>query len=154
MEPARAAEPSDVPVLVELARALREELRDQRGGALWVTREARPEPHEATLGALLGRDDASIVVGTIDGTIVGFGTVEIETLRDGSRLGIIGDLFVEREARAVGVGESIAEVIVTFCRAAGCLGIDAYALPGARDAKNFFERSGFTARALVMHHKL
>jgi GNAT superfamily N-acetyltransferase len=141
-------------VLVELARAFRAEMRDQRGGALWATREAWPEPLEETLGSLLGRDDASVVVGTIDGSIVGFGTVEIETLRDGTRLGVIGDLFVEREARAVGVGESIADLIVDFCTKAGCLGIDAYALPGARDAKNFFERSGFTARALVMHHKL
>jgi GNAT superfamily N-acetyltransferase len=154
VEPARAALPSDLPVLVTLARLLRAEMADQRGGALWTTREARPEPHEETLESLLGRDDAAVVVGTIDGTIVGFGTVEIETLRDGTLLGVIGDLFVEREARAVGVGESIAEMIVAFCAAAGCLGIDAYALPGARDAKNFFERSGFTARALVMHHKL
>ena len=154
MEPARAADPHDLPVLIELARALRAEMIDQRGGALWATREARPEPLEETLPGLFERDDASIIVGTIDGTIVGFGTVEIETLRDGSRLGVIGDLFVEREARAVGVGESIADLIVEFCAAAGCIGIDAYALPGARDAKNFFERSGFTARALVMHHKL
>lgn len=154
MEPARAAEPSDLPALVALARALRDEMRDQRGGALWTTREARPEPHEDTLVALLGRDDASVVVGTIDGTIVGFGTVEIETLRDGTRLGVIGDLFVESEARAVGVGESIADLIIEFCTAAQCIGIDAYVLPGARTAKNFFERSGFTARALVMHHKL
>jgi len=137
-----------------LARALRTEMRDQRGGALWATREARPEPLEDFLESLLDRDDASVVVGTIDGSVVGFGTVEIETLRDGTRLGVIGDLFVEREARAVGVGESIAEVIVAFCAKAQCIGIDAYALPGARDAKNFFERSGFTARALVMHHKL
>jgi len=141
-------------VLVELARALRAEMSGQRGGALWSTREARPEPLDDTLGSLFGRDDAAIVVGTIDGTIVGFATVEIETLRDGARLGVIGDLFVEREARSVGVGESIADLIVEFCSAAQCVGIDAYALPGARDAKNFFERSGFTARALVMHHRL
>jgi GNAT superfamily N-acetyltransferase len=154
MEPARAANPHDLPVLIELARALRAEMIDQRGGALWATREGRPEPFEETLPSLFGRDDASIIVGTIDGAIVGFGTVEIETLRDGARLGVIGDLFVEREARAVGVGESIADRIIEFCAAAGCIGIDAFALPGARDAKNFFERSGFTARALVMHHKL
>ncbi len=154
MEPARAANPSDLPVLVELAQALRAEMTDQRGGALWTTREARPEPHDETIRSLLGRDDASVVVGTIDGTIVGFATVEIETLRDGTRLGVIGDLFVEPQARAVGVGESIADLVIDFCRDAGCIGIDAYALPGARTAKNFFERSGFTARALVMHHKL
>jgi GNAT superfamily N-acetyltransferase len=119
-----------------------------------VTREARPEPHLETLESLIARDDAAVVVGTIDGTVVGFGTVEIELLRDGTFLGVVGDLFVEEEARSVGVGESIADLIIAFCRGAHCIGIDAYALPGARTAKNFFERSGFTARALVMHHKL
>lgn len=141
-------------MLAELARALRTEMGGQRGGALWSEREARPEPHEAGIAELIARDDAEVVVGTIDGTVVGFGTVEIELLRNGNRLGLIGDLFVEQEARSVGVGESIADLIVTFCTAAKCVGIDAYALPGARTAKNFFERSGFTARALVMHHKL
>jgi GNAT superfamily N-acetyltransferase len=154
VESARAATPSDIPVLAELARALRAEMREQRGGALWETREARAEPHAEAIAALLGRDDASVVVGTIDGAIVGFGIVEVENLRDGSRLGVIGDLYVEPEARAVGVGESIAAEIVAFCRGAHCIGIDAFALPGAREAKNFFERAGFTARALVMHHKL
>ena len=32
--------------------------------------------------------------------------------------------------------------------------MDAMALPGHRSAKNFFEESGFTARKLVMHHRL
>ena len=36
----------------------------------------------------------------------------------------------------------------------GCVGIDAFALPGHRAAKNFFEEQGFTARAIVMHHVL
>jgi len=154
VEPARAAIPSDVPALLDLARALRAEMREQRGGELWATREARPEPLADMFTSLLGRDDASVVVGTIDATLVGYGTVEIEVLRDGTRLGVVGDLFVEPEARSVGVGESIADRIIEFCAAAHCIGIDAYALPGARAAKNFFERSGFTARALIMHHKL
>lgn len=141
-------------MLAELTRVLRAEMHEQRGGPLWNAREARPGPHEESLQALLARDDAEVIVGTIDGAVVGFGTVEIELLRDGTRLGVIGDLFVEPEARAVGVGESIADLIVSFCQGAKCIGIDAYALPGARDTKNFFERSGFTARALVMHHKL
>jgi len=154
VESARSATSTDLPELAELAAALRDELREQRGGALWATREARPDPHYESLAGLLSREDAAVFVGTIDGTTVGFGTVEIEALRDGTRLGVIGDLFVDREARAVGVGEAIANEIIEFCRLARCVGIDAYALPGAREAKNFFERSGFTARALVMHHVL
>jgi len=154
VEAARTATNSDLPALVDLARAMIAELGTQRGGALWSQREARPEPHEASLRALLERSDARVVVGTIDDVIVGFGTVEIERLRDGGALGVIRDLFVDAGARAVGVGEAIGERLVAFCADAGCAGVDAYALPGARDAKNFFERSGFTARVLVMHRAL
>jgi ribosomal protein S18 acetylase RimI-like enzyme len=154
VEAARAATTADLPALVTLARQMRTELAPQRGGALWIRREARPEPLDAAFATLLASDDACVVVGTIDGTVVGFGAVEAETLRDGTRLGVITDLFVEAGARAVGVGEAIAELLVEFCRRAGCAGIDAVALPGAREAKNFFERSGFTARALTMHRPL
>jgi len=54
----------------------------------------------------------------------------------------------------VGVGECIAEMLITHCTEAGCVGIDALALPGHRAAKNFFERNGLTARALTMHRDL
>ena len=67
------------------------------------------------------------------------------------RLGVIEEIYVETEARAVGVGELLVERLVAFCVDAGCVGVDAAALPGHRQAKNFFERAGFTARLLVMH---
>jgi GNAT superfamily N-acetyltransferase len=69
-------------------------------------------------------------------------------------LGVVTDLFVELAAREVGVGEALADSIVDHCRTAGCVGVDATALPGHRAAKNFFEAHGFTARALTMHHRL
>jgi GNAT superfamily N-acetyltransferase len=125
-----------------------------KGGALWSAREAVAEPFEDTYGALIDRDDALIVVGTVDETVVGFGVVTLERLRTGETLGIISDLFVEPGARAVGVGEAMADDLVAFCATRGCTGIDALALPGHRTAKNFFEGSGFTARALVMHRSL
>lgn len=154
MEAARAATSEDLPAILDLANALRGELRDQRGGALWAAREASPEPLDASLRALLDRTDAGVFVGTIHDAVIGFATVEIEELREGGRLGVVGDLFVDPEARAVGVGEALADLIVAYCKQAQCIGIDAFALPGARAAKNFFERNGFTARALIMHKKL
>jgi L-amino acid N-acyltransferase YncA len=154
LEDSRAATAADVPTIVELARALRAELREMRGGALWEIRESQPEPLEAALHDLISRTDAYVVVGTIDDAIVGYGFAVIEALRNGDRLGSIRELFVELGARAVGVGEAIATKLVAFCTEQGCIGIDAFALPGHREAKNFFERSGFTARELTMHHKL
>jgi len=154
MDDARRATAADIPRILELARALRDELRGLRGGELWETRERRVDPSAEALRTLVERDGACVAVGTIDGVVVGYGTVEVDELGDGTRLGVIGDLYVEPGARAVGVGECIAEHLLAHCRQAGCRGIDALALPGHRAAKNFFERAGFTARALVMHKDL
>ncbi len=86
--------------------------------------------------------------------MIAFAAVVVEQLRSGARLGVITDLFVEPEAREVGVGEVLAGALVEHCRSLGCLGVDAAALPGHRAAKNFFETHGFTARALTMHKHL
>lgn len=130
---------------------MRGELEVMRGGALWADRDARPEPLEEAYGALLVRSDARVVVGTVDDAVIGFGAVELEQLRSGAMLGVITDLYVESEARTVGVGEAIVNELGAFCRRCECIGIDAFALPGHRATKNFFETSGFTARALIMH---
>jgi ribosomal protein S18 acetylase RimI-like enzyme len=154
VEGCRPATADDIPRIVELARLLRAELAEMRGGALWLEREAWPEPLDTAYGALVARADALLVVGTVDDVPVGFGAVVIEQLRSGARLGIVTDLFVEAEARAVAVGEAMAEALVAHCEAERCIGVDATALPGHRAAKNFFEAHGFTARALRMHRRL
>jgi ribosomal protein S18 acetylase RimI-like enzyme len=154
VEGSRPATADDLPRIVELARLLRHELVPMKGGALWSNREALAEPLDVGYAQLLERDDALVIVGTVDETVVGFGVVTLEQLRTGEMLGVITDLFVEPGARAVGVGESMADELVAFCAARGCAGIDTLALPGHRAAKNFFEESGFTARAIVMHRRL
>ena len=154
MEDARAATADDLARIAELAHALRDELAEERGGPLWATRESQPEPLDDLLAARLDSDDAVVLVGTYDGATVGYGTAWVDHLRDGSRLGVIDEIYVEPEARAVGVGETLVQRLVEFCRAAGCAGVDATALPGDREAKNFFERAGFSARLLVMHKSL
>ncbi len=86
--------------------------------------------------------------------MVGYAVAGLETLRSGEVLGVVTDLFVEPEARAVGVGEELIEHLLGWCRTHGCIGVDAMALPGNRDTKNFFETFGFTARALIVHRRL
>ena len=151
MEDARVAHDAELARVAELARELRHELREERGGTLWSTREARPEPLDDALIELSRRDDVLVAVGTTEDALVGYGIARWETLRDGTRLGVIDEIYVEPEARGVGVGELLIERLFAFCLDAGCIGVDATALPGDRQAKNFFERAGFTARSLVMH---
>jgi len=154
VEASRAAVADDLPRIVELAAQLRAELAPMKGGEVWIARDATPEPLDASYGALLERDDAHVVVGEYAGVVVGYVVVMVEDLRDGRRLGSVRDLFVESEARAVGVGEAMIEQVVAWCAARHCVGIDAIALPGHRATKNFFEDFDFTARALVMHRRL
>ena len=154
MEAVRAATPDDLPAIAGLAESLRAELTPMRGGGIWSVREARPGPPADAYGALLGDPAACVIVGTLDDVVIGFGVATVEPLADGRRLGVVSELFVDEEARAVGVGEAMLESLVAFCVREGCVGVDAFALPGHRAAKNFFEESGFTARAIVMHHVL
>jgi ribosomal protein S18 acetylase RimI-like enzyme len=151
-EAVRAATPEDLPALLALVDALRAELTPMRGGRIWAVREARWGRPDDVYGALLSDPATCVVVGTIDDIVIGFGVVTVERLADGGKLGVVTELFVDAEARAVGVGETMLEAMVAFCTREECVGVDAFALPGHRAAKNFFEESGFTARAIVMHH--
>lgn len=154
MEGCRAATDDDLPRLAELARLAVAELAPTKGGDVWAAREARGEPVEAGLKADLTDPDCRVLCGTVDEAVIGYAVVRLERLRDGGRLGVLSDIFVEPGAREVGVGEAMVTSVIDWCREAGCIGIDSFALPGNRTTKNFFETFGFTARMLVVHHRL
>lgn len=150
---ARPATAEDLPAVAALASAAIEELTPHRGGEVWRRQQARPVPPDASLQADLRAPDAHVVVGTIDGTPVGYGVVRVETLRDGSRLGVVSDLFTDEGARGVSVGEHVMGALVAWAQAQRCFGIDSLALPGDRETKNFFETFGLVARAIVVHRR-
>jgi GNAT superfamily N-acetyltransferase len=155
LEAARAATEADLADLARLCReALAELAAEQRGGPLFVAREARAEPVDESLRHAVLDPGCHVVAGTVDDVVVGLGTGRTERLRNGQLLGLIDEVYVDPEARAVGVGEAIMAELLEWFRACGCLGVDATALPGLRHTKNFFEESGFSARLLVMHHRM
>ncbi len=154
LEGARPALPADLARLASLAEEAVAEQRDERGGAIWAQRETRALPALPSLASALDDPAQLAVAGTIDDVVVGYGVARLDRLRSGRLLGVITDLYVEPEARAVGVGEAMIEDLVAWCRRHHCQGVDALALPGNRHTKNFFETFGFTARAIVVHHSL
>jgi GNAT superfamily N-acetyltransferase len=153
-ETARIAVVDDLGDLEWLARQAIEQMRSLRGGVLWSLTLGRQEPVRASLEAALVDPDRRVVVGLIDDTVVGYGAVAIQGLADGRPLGVIEELFVAEGARSVGVGEAMMDLLVEWCTARRCVGIDAVALPGDRETKNFFETFGLKARALVVHRAL
>ncbi len=154
MEGVRRADLGDLDVLAALTQKAVDEQIDSRGGYIWAQREIRPRPYRMSLERTYHDPDAELWVGTLDEVIVGFGCCELEVLADGEVLGRVTDLFVEPDAREVAVGELLINAMVEWCRDRQCTGVDAIALPGNRATKNFFETFGFTARLLVVHHRL
>jgi ribosomal protein S18 acetylase RimI-like enzyme len=161
VEAARNAREDDLEVLAHLADEALDEQRPARGGDLLARRDSRPRPSGTWLGEALDDPAALVLVGTIalEGAPpaevpVGYAVGRIEVLRDGSLLAVVEELYVEPGARGVGVGEALMDALISWATEHGCFGIDAVALPGNRETKNFFERYGLTARALVVHKTL
>ena len=150
MESARAARIDDGDRVAALRGDAARSLAGARGAELLITqREARAVPWERWVQD----PDRLAVVGTLDLHVVGYGLARLETLENGERIEAVEEVWVQSDARGVGVGEALMTAILEWGRAAGCRGIDGDALPGDRVMKGFFERYGLTARLLVMHHR-
>lgn len=154
MEAARPASVADVPAIEAHAVAGIGSKVGERGGDIWSQRETRSLPAAEDLTAAIEDPHRHVVVGTIDDVVVGYGLVALEELRTGTLLAVVTDLFVDPEARGVGVGEAIMDELIAWATERGCVGIDALALPGDRATKNFFESFGLKARAIVVHRNL
>jgi GNAT superfamily N-acetyltransferase len=148
MESARLGVADDTARLAELWEEAGAELGPQRGGALLLRSASFPGTERDA--------EAVLAVGAIDDVVVGFGFGRVDRVRShrpvfgpergagGDRLGVIEVLYVEPGGRGIGV-------MVGRFTELGCLGFDASALPGNREAKAFFETQGFVTRLLVMH---
>ena len=153
-ETARLAGVDDVHALRRLAAASREDLAPKRGGDV----VDRLDPHRDDPGSrlidALSRPDSSVYLGTIDGTAVGYGLLTVKTVSDGSLHAVVDELFVEEDAREVGVGEALIDALIGDAKSRGARAIQSLALPGDRATKNFFESQGMVARAIVVHRWL
>ena len=153
-EGTRPATDDDVARLVELADAAVAELRQGKGGEVWSRVSARHAPFEPDLLAQIDGTDHVVLVGTVDDVVMGYGVATTQVLDDGSRLGVVTDLYTDPGARELGIGEAMMDALVDWCRDRGCFGVDSLALPGDRHTKNFFESFGLVARAIIVHRSL
>lgn len=148
-EAARAAQPSDRERVTQLHQQATAELAGERGGRTWAAHTGR----RAFAGFDLADSTQQVFVGEIDGSVVGYARVRVEPL-DGDELAVLTDIYVEPDAREVGVGEALLDAAIAWATERGCVGIDSVALPGMRATKNFFEAAGLVARAIVVHRAL
>ena len=151
---ARAARPDEIGTVAGLAREARQEALKYRGGERWLVTEAASEPLEEHFSGLLTDPEAVLVVGIWEDSLVGYGWARRLVRLDGSPIARIEELFVTPDARSVGVGESLFDALLMWSRDQELVAIDAFVLPGHREAKNFFETFKMTAHALIVHTRI
>ena len=151
---ARPVRPDEVSVVAGLAREARREALDYRGGERWIATEAAPEPLEEHVATLIDDPEAAVMAGVWEGAVVGYGWARHLVRLDGTPIARIEELFVTPDARSVGVGESLLNALLRWARDHELVAVDAFVLPGHREAKNFFETFKMTAHSLVVHTRL
>ncbi|MBW3666124.1 MAG: GNAT family N-acetyltransferase [Actinobacteria bacterium] len=150
---ARRATEADIPVLEDLYRSLEDEMRGLH--PMWPIASGLDEPVAKSFEETLADPDTLLLIGTIDGQPFGFLLVREEEMlmqAQGEKIGSIRFIFVDHDAREVGLGEVMRETAMDALRERGITKFDAHVLPGHRLVKNFFESGGFSARTIVMHH--
>jgi ribosomal protein S18 acetylase RimI-like enzyme len=150
---ARLATSDDLSAATELLTEATTAVSSERGGALFLSRESIPEPLEQNLAHLLSDPQACVAVGVAEGVTVALAICRLETL-PGACLARLEFLWVEVGFREVGLGADLLVLLTEWAEAMGATHFDAYALPGNREAKNFLEAAGFSARLIVMNRPL
>ena len=153
-EAARRAEPEDAEAVRWIGDAVTAPLPDKRGGPIFSSHEIGFETPVERFERALGSPNGFCVVGTFDEVIFGYAVCFIEPLDDDRLLGRLYDFAVHPEARDAGIGEAMMDLIVEHLTSIGAIGVDAWALPGDRATKNFFESFGLKARLLTAHRAL
>ncbi|MCC6225240.1 MAG: GNAT family N-acetyltransferase [Microthrixaceae bacterium] len=135
---ARVALVSDQVNLARLHERSRAEVETQRGGRRY-------------LELLAGCHDTSTIslVGLVEASVVGFAL-----LRRDAATAVLDAIYVEVEARDVGVGHQLLERALSTARDWGCTSLESVVFAGDRNTKNFFEAHGMASRLLQVSRPL
>ena len=143
---ARPATPADVDEVARLWDLAVGPLSGQRGGPMLA---ASLSQHRVRATTTISDNHSAVVLGLVDTVPVGMSFATLLSV-GARRLATVELLYVEPQARRIGVGEAMLERLLEQCEAWEPTSIDAPALPGDRASKSFFEAHGFKARLLVM----
>lgn len=89
-----------------------------------------------------------VFVGGTSQTVLGYLLARIG-LSSLGKIATIEQVFVTRDARNMGIGDALVSSIIDWAKSQSFVALDALALPGDRETKNLFERSGLVARLIV-----
>ena len=86
-----------------------------------------------------------VLVGGLGESVMGYLVARIK-----DQIVVIEQVFVTHDARALGVGDALVSAIMFWAKSNNFEALDALALPGDRETKNLYERSGLVARLITV----
>ena len=101
----------------------------------------------------LNNDTVFVLAGGIDSVVMGY-LVARTSEKAGNQVATIEQVFVTHDARNLGVGDALVSTALSWAREQKLHALDALALPGDRETKNLYERSGLVARLITVTKKL
>lgn len=144
----RPASKSDVDSLLLLESEARAQLGQFRGG----DRLGDELPLVGDRWAeRIDSNDWLVLVAGFDDVPLGYLCANMSTP---SAVPLIESVYVTVDVRQLGLGDGLVSAAIEASRKIGAVVIDAFALPGDRETKNLFERSGLTARLLIVSKRL
>jgi GNAT superfamily N-acetyltransferase len=117
---ARVATTDDLPSLRSLEAEARDIVRPVRGGAVHLDVDGVTW----SLSTRFGSPDVVVLAGLIDEAVIGYAVVS-----SASTAARIEAIYVEPEARQLGVGEELLNQAIAWARNRNCTTLDAVALP-------------------------
>jgi GNAT superfamily N-acetyltransferase len=100
---------------------------------------------------LVASIDHSVLVAEVAQQVVAYICAELDDTR---LVCSVTQIFVDPQARQLGIGAHLVANTANIARDYGCTRLDACALPGDRKMKNLFERVGMPARLIVVSTNL
>ncbi len=147
LESSRFAEEEDEAVFVNLFDSARLSLDDVKGAELWKRLESKGDNGPAIFQEYLDHDEKVIVLGEYDHYPFGYILLDLQQI--GRKIASnIQEVFVDIEARNVGLGETMMSLAIDWSRNRGATLLLGRTFPGDRSTKNFFERHHVTARLI------
>lgn len=141
LEEVRPIGPADAHLLGVLEEAFRTQVGGARGGAAWLAET----PAVGDWSVLVDDPAHPAWAAAIDGLVVGY----LELCMRGT-VAEVRQVYVQPEARELGLGDALLAAAIDTARAAGCTRLEGTALPGDRHTKNLYERAGVVARKIVV----
>lgn len=130
------------------------ELKNKRGGEVLMNMESFSEDSHEEFSFWFNSADHRVFAGLFGDAVVAYGILEFSNTNDNQRIASIKEIFVLKDARSVGVGESVIASMINEAIEHNAVGIDSFALPGDRETKNFFETQGMVARLIQVYRPL